>query len=187
MISTALNLGIMSSVFIKMMVDTMNDEVWSDQKKDSNALFCMIALGVGEIVGSLAFGYITDNFSLNQIGLFNVIACSVGYGVLILYGIIYDFSFYLSILMTFTWGVQDSGINCLLNSLLGFQFASKTTPFSVYKFLQSLLIFIVTCIESATTTKRSYVIYFCICYLIAITAWIVLLRCFTFKTIEEVE
>ena len=188
MISTALNLGIISSVFIKMMVDTMDDDVsWSKQTKDSNALFCMIALGVGEIFGSMAFGYITDNFTTNQTGLINIITCSIGYGFLILYGIVYDFSFYLGILMTFSWGVQDAGINCLLNSLLGFQFESKTTPFSVYKFLQSLLIFIVTCIESATSTQRSYVIYFVICYIIAISAWIVLLRFFTIKTTEQVE
>ena len=106
MVSTALNLAILSSVFIKMMVDTMDDRTeWTDQTKDSNALFCMIALGVGEIVGSMAFGYITDHYTTNRTGLINIIACSVGYGFLILYGAIYDFSFYLGILMTFSWGV----------------------------------------------------------------------------------
>ena len=80
----------------------------------------MIALGVGEIVGSKAFGYITDNFSTKRTVFINMISCTAGYAILILYGAIYDFTFYLGILMTFSWGVQDAGINCLLNSLLGF-------------------------------------------------------------------
>ena len=121
MVSTALNLGILSGVFIKMMVDTMDDRTsWDDQEKDSNALLVMIALGVGEIVGSMAFGHITDKFTTNRTIAINMVTCSIGYGFLILYVAVYDFSFYLGIFMTFSWGVQDAGINCLLNSLLGF-------------------------------------------------------------------
>ena len=110
----------------------------------------MMGLGVGEIVGSLVFGPITDKYSTKTTSYINMVACTVGYAILILYGAIYDFSFYLGILMTFSLGVQDAGLNCLLNSLLGFQFESKTTPFSVYKFLQSLLIFMCVSVESAT-------------------------------------
>lgn len=121
MVSTALNLGILSSVFIKMMVDTMDDRTeWGDQDKDSKALLVMIALGVGEVLGSKVFGYITDNCETKKTVLLNMLACTVGYAILILYGAIYDFTFYLGILMTFSWGIQDAGINCLLNSLLGF-------------------------------------------------------------------
>ena len=147
----------------------------------------MIALGVGEILGSLAFGHVTDKFSNKNTIFVNMLTCTVGYAFLVLYGIIYDFKFYLGILMTFSWGVQDAGINCLVSSLLGFQFKSKTTPFSVYKFLQSLLIFICVSIEIATKDQRSYLIYFVCCYLIAITAWAILLLFFEFKTKEEVE
>ena len=121
MVSTALNLGILSSVFIKMMVDTMEDRTeWGDQDKDSKALLVMIALGVGEVLGSKVFGYITDKCETKKTVLLNMLACTVGYAILILYGAIYDFTFYLGILMTFSWGIQDAGINCLLNSLLGF-------------------------------------------------------------------
>lgn len=121
MVSTALNLGILSSVFIKMMVDTMDDRTeWGDQDKDSKALLVMIALGVGEVIGSKVFGYITDKFETKKTVLINMLACTVAYAILVLYGAIYDFTFYLGILMTFTWGIQDAGINCLLNSLLGF-------------------------------------------------------------------
>jgi len=35
--------------------------------------------------------------------------------------------------LLFFWGFQDSGINTLINTILGFEFESKTTPFAVYK------------------------------------------------------
>jgi len=52
--------------------------------------------------------------------LINIIAVIVGFGFLILYTVLYNFSFPLALAMTLTWGFQDAGINCLLNSLLGF-------------------------------------------------------------------
>ena len=51
----------------------------------------------------------------------------------------YGFSAYL---MCFLWGLQDAGVNCLMNCILGFEFESKSIPFSVFKFVQSLGIFI---------------------------------------------
>ena len=122
-LTLALNLAIYSSVFIKMMVYTMDDSLGlSDQDKNSNALLVMVALGVGEILGSLAFGHVTDKFTYRNTIFVNMLACTASYAFLVLYGIIYDFKFNLGILMTFSWGVQDAGVNCLINSLLGFQF-----------------------------------------------------------------
>ena len=57
----------------------------------------------------------------------------------------------------------------------------------MYKFLQSLLIFIFTCIESATKSQTAYLTYFGLCYAFALGAWIILKKCFTFRTKEEVE
>ena len=187
MLSTAINIGILSSVFIKMIEKTMDDKSWSDQDKTSNALFCMLGLGAGEIIGSLIFGRITDKCTHNTTVLLNVIVTSVAYAALILYGAVYEFNWGLAILMTFTWGVQDAAVNCLISSLLGFQFDSKTTPFSVYKFLQSLLIFLVTCIESETQNQLAYLIYFGVCYFIAMTSWAILLKFFKILPSEEVE
>ena len=117
----AINTGIYASVFIKMMVDTMDDRSsWSDSDKTSNALLCMLGLGSGEIVGSVVFGRITDNCTHKKTVILNAMMTSLSYVFLFLYGSIYDFSFTLAVLMTFTWGLQDSGVNCLLNSLLGF-------------------------------------------------------------------
>ena len=56
----------------------------------------------------------------------------------------------------------------------------------MYKFLQSLLIFVSVSVESATDNQLSYLIYFACCYLIAISAWVILLRCFKVLSKEEV-
>ena len=44
--------------------------------------------------------------------------------------------------MCFMWGVQDSGLNCIVRAILGFEFNSKILPFSVFNFVQSLFVFI---------------------------------------------
>lgn len=157
MISSAVNIAMLSSVFVKMMVDSMGDDSgWSDQEMISKALLCMLGLGTGEIIGSLAFGRITDKYSFKTTIAINAVAVAVAYTILIVYSAIYDFSFVLGTLMTFFWGVQDSGRYCFLNSVLGFQFESKTTPFSVFKFLQSMLIFVFTVVESLLSTQQAY-------------------------------
>ena len=106
MAAAAINLAIFASVFVKIMVATMTEEPqWDDQEKTSNALLCMLGLGVGEILGSLAFGRVTDKLPPKQTILINAAVITIAYGCLVVYGAVYDFSFYLGVLMTFTWGV----------------------------------------------------------------------------------
>ena len=151
---TALNSGVQASVMIPMMVDSMKGrDEWGQQEKTSYALLCMLGIGVGEILGAIAFGRITDKLKYKSTVIINVTVLSLAFSILIIYAAIYSFSFSMACTMTFAWGCQDAGLNCLLYSFLGFQFASKTTPFSVYKFLESLLIVIIVGICSATQTQ----------------------------------
>ena len=119
--------------------------------------------------------------------MINMLTSTVAYVFLMLYTSIYDFSFYMSILMTFTWGVQDAGINTYINALLGFQFDSKTTPFSVYKFLQSFLIFCVDELVTTTDNQLSYLCFFGATYAVAMASWIILSAFFDRKTQAEVK
>jgi hypothetical protein len=54
----------------------------------------------------------------------------------------------LAYVMCFVWGLQDSGCNCLMRSMLGFEFEDKTTPFAVMGFVQSITVFAFNLIES---------------------------------------
>ena len=146
----------------------------------------MLGLGFGEILGSLLFGKITDKCKFKVTILLNILALSLGYAFLIAYTARYEFSFVLACTMTFFWGVQDAAVNCFLSSFLGFQFASKTTPFSVYRFFQSLMIFVVACICSATNDRTSYLAFFSSGYVFSLIAWLMLLFCFKLLTAEQV-
>ncbi len=64
----------------------------------------------------------------------NLLAVVVSFGLAIWYTVRYEYSLVFSFFMTFFWGIQDAGLNCLINCVLGFQFDSKITPFSVYYF-----------------------------------------------------
>ena len=153
MFTLAVNLAVLASVFIKMMVDTMDksqdgEEGHEAEARASDAVLCMLGFGVGEMVGSLAFGQITDKCKRRTTFMLNVVACLLAYTVLILYAVFYEFSFHMGLLMTFTWGVQDAGVACILMNYLGFQFSSKTAPFGVYKSLESLMIVVMVNVES---------------------------------------
>ena len=139
---TSTNIAVFANTFITIMKATMVGKDISENDQEPDALLCMVGIGVGEILGSILFGRVTDNCSHRKTILINVVFTTIAIIVLMLYAIIYDFTWYLSIIMTVSWGFQDSGLNCLLNSLLGFQFISKTTPFCVYQLIQSLTIFI---------------------------------------------
>lgn len=80
----------------------------------------MLGLGVGEIVGSLIFGMIIDKCKFKVAILLNILALAIGYVVLIGYTVQYEFSFVGACALTFTYGVQDAGVNTFLSSYLGF-------------------------------------------------------------------
>ena len=60
---SAFNLAIQSSVFVKMMEDTMKTDIegWDESKRDKYALLAMVGLGAGEISGAIIFGKIGDS------------------------------------------------------------------------------------------------------------------------------
>ena len=94
----------------------------------------MVGLGVGEIVGAMLFGKIGDNFSMKVTIAANMFSVVCAFSITLGYIIRYRYSLPFGFFMTFFWGIQDGGLNTLINCILGFQFDSKTTPFSVNKF-----------------------------------------------------
>ena len=63
-----------------------------------------------------------------------MLSAVAGFTLVISYTVHYKFTLIFGFLMTFFWGISDGGLNTLINSMLGFQFDSKTAPFSVNKF-----------------------------------------------------
>ena len=75
----------------------------------------------------------------------------------------------------------------MINCILGFQFDSKTAPFSVNKFAQSLLIFAVICFESVLDSKNSYLFYFVFELAFCILSWLSFNFFFEFKKTGDKE
>ena len=67
-----------------------------------------------------------------------IISCAIkvtiAFGLILTYLWFYKFSI-LTYFVTFFWGIQDSNMGNLLNCALGFEFESKSLPFSVYNFI----------------------------------------------------
>ena len=115
MLSTAINVGIFSSVFIKIMTETMTEEdypndEWTSEEKTSLALLCMLGLGVGEIVGSLVFGRIIDKCKLGWTVFLNCVSVAVSFALLIYYGLEYEFTIARALAMSTSFGVQDAAV-----------------------------------------------------------------------------
>ena len=89
-------------------------------KCDKYALLAMVGLGAGEIVGAMVFGRIGDNFSMRILVAANMFSAVVGFSLLLGYTIRYQFSLPFAFVMTFFWGMQDGGLNTLINCVLGF-------------------------------------------------------------------
>ena len=97
-------------------------------------MLTMALLGLGEIIGGGLVGFIRDKVG-NRLAYFVQILLTIAGMASVL--IVNDKNTYdyTSYLMCFVWGLQDSGLNCLVNCVLGFEFESKIIPFSLYKFV----------------------------------------------------
>ena len=86
--------------------------------------------------------------------------------------------------MCFAWGVQDGGMNCYISCVLGFQFDSKTTPFSVFKTVQSLTVFVTLLAEAHVVTEKAFTFYFGFVFVFQLSAFVLVLTSFDFRQKE---
>lgn len=101
--------------------------------------------------------------------------------VLIAFTWFYSFQLWAAALVTFLWGIQDGSMNCFLNGVLGFEFESKTTPFSVFKALQSFLVFIFICVESFLVDRLDFMYYYIISAIFSVLSYLIIVLVFDFK------
>ena len=100
----------------------------------------MVALGVGEIVGSQAIGAVVDKVNSKFAVL--VIMGLLGFAVVatIVYLIIYKFS-WLAFVMAFLWGAQDGAVNTHCMEMMGFEFDDNAIVFAVFSLFQGIVCF----------------------------------------------
>lgn len=89
-----------------------------------------------------------------------LILALIAWTCLLLVTLAYEFAFWTACIITFSWGLQDGCLNCLINTMLGFEFSDKTTPFSVFKALQSFSVFIFILLESLLKQRINFLVYY---------------------------
>ena len=97
-------------------------------------------LGAGEILGGNIIGPIRDKLGNKFAYVVEIMFLVAAISLVISVNRSNEFG-YTSFLMCFVWGLQDSGLNCLIRCVLGFEFDDKQIPFSIFNFVQSLFIF----------------------------------------------
>jgi len=145
----------------------------------------MVFLGLGEICGTVINGNLSDRFGSKLIMILNMCEVVLAFVLLMLFNWVGEFSLWSAAIVTFTWGVQDGGVNNFLYTILGFQFESKTLPFCVYTFVQNIFCFVFICLEGLINTQLSYLIYFLASACYAIFSWLFFMK--TFDIYEDLE
>jgi predicted MFS family arabinose efflux permease len=177
---SAYSLAIFSTLFVAFMTDYM-DESWSPAKENQQSLSAMVFLGLGEIVGALVFGRIQDSCRTSVTVFANMLAMVIAICTVQLFTYVGDFTLWFASVMTFLWGLQDGGLNCFINCILGFQFDEKTAPFSVLKFVQSLFTFAFVCIEGQLKSSRDFYSFYGVCLITGVVSWLVFLIYFEMR------
>ena len=115
---TAMSQAAFSGSFVPLMNATMEIDYpdWNDNKKLSMSLFAMIPLGVGEIIGSLAMGKVSDKYGPKTTVIIVLILTLTAFVVLFATIVNYRFNA-LTFVMTFMWGIQDASVSNFANCI----------------------------------------------------------------------
>ena len=103
-IVNAINQAVISAVFIQLFMDTMHEVEWDKEEKASNALLCMLGLGVGESIGAILAGRLIDKCPVKCQVIVEVLVATLAYSALILYASFDEFSFVTASVVTTLWG-----------------------------------------------------------------------------------
>ena len=165
-------MAIFQAAIVPLMTLGMKDHDWKPEVQIKYSTLAQIGIGVGEVIGGLMNGEITDRYGYRPAFIANMVQYVLAYVVMIWYILNNDFTLVFAFFMNFAWGMQDSGVNVYSDCLCGFEFESETLPFTVLYFSQSMFCFIFTYIEAPLKSKELNLIYFCICSVLGLAAWL---------------
>jgi predicted MFS family arabinose efflux permease len=97
-------------------------------------MMALVAFGLGEVIGGLMIGQVIDKIGSRKTALVNIVTVILMTGVTIVYINIFKFN-WLTFVMTFMWGIQDSSVNTHCFEILGFEFNSIKDPYAVFNML----------------------------------------------------
>lgn len=102
-------------------VFTLDSKDISEKEKESWALFAMITLGFGQMLGGLVMGLLMDKIGAQKTSIVNVVLLSITILLSIL--VIYQQSYnVITFTCCFFWGISDGALNIHSFSVLGSEF-----------------------------------------------------------------
>lgn len=142
--------GIIVAFYSGLLIALISNSIKKDKKEDklSKSLYCMILLGVGEIVGATVIGQIVDRLG-NRMGI--ITSWLTVIATLIITYYVNKKIDYTSLwfLVTLLWGLSDSTINLVWTTIWAIEFSSPVEPFAIFKSIQSLITCIFYLVESS--------------------------------------
>lgn len=148
---TGICLAVNTGLLVPMIESSVTGE--SEGARLEKSMFALVSLGVGEIVGALLIGQVIDRMGNRPAIICTVASVAIQATFLVIfhwqnsYGV-------LTHVMTFFWGFSDGIVNTHVQDILGFEFApDNVRPYSIFNFLQSMVIFVFLIIEAAVITR----------------------------------
>jgi len=105
-----------------------------------------VVLGLGAIIGGSITGITIDKTSIKMANFVNIIFTALALVLLITFVLKEKFNYFIYPLL-FLWGVQDTGCNTIINTVLGFEFESKSAPFGAYRVIRNPIISLISFIQ----------------------------------------
>ncbi|CDW86465.1 major facilitator superfamily protein [Stylonychia lemnae] len=147
-----------SSMITPIIYDSFDDKTLTENDKLKKALIAMVAFGFGEMTGGLSIGQIIDRVNTKYAVLFNLLIITIMGIVTIVQIQTLDYN-WLTFIMTFLWGFQDSSVNTHTMQMLGFEFENNIEPYSVYNLVEAFGVFIFQLIETYIKNQKARLIY----------------------------
>ena len=178
---SAISLAIYQGVFFPLFDIALKKDNVDPDEITKRCTLAGVGLGVGETIGALGNGRLQDMLGFKKIIYVYLVEVVVAFAMIIAYTVNNEWSFWLAFCMQVAWGIQDAAANNFVWCVCGFQFESKTRPFMLFFFVQSFSTFILLYIESFIKTQLAFLIYFSVCIVFGLFAWLLFFFTFDLK------
>ena len=173
-----------SSLYLNLwtfILKTNPDEALSDKQVLAMSMNTFVSYASGQILGSQMVGQLIDKAGYKNAIVFLLLTVALSNGVLLWQILATQFNA-LSFVCMFGLGVADHGNFTFENTILGFEFESKITPFGFKLLVENLVIFVAVAVLSQASLKTNavYLGFFSIQVAWGVVAYILMLW-FPFK------
>ena len=117
--------------------------------------------------------------------LFNTIIVFVTFAVIITYNEMQSYRLWASSGVCFLLGLNEAATLLCISTMCGFQWNSKSIPFSIRNGVQSFGVVFYLIIAAYATTKETQRVLFIVSGLFGVASWLILFVWFKFRSTES--